>query len=169
MSCVANTNTAMANTEISLGIGQNRADINLFAESLELDATVLILTGRYNFSENFSVGARALSGINKTDDFQVGGGLNQGYEVFVGSKYRLGKKLSLFGDTGFSLIEVDFRTPRVISDNLNFGALFRAGLSYELTQNVNLNIDYTWLYTPSSSELESEKAKTFGLSIGYEF
>lgn len=163
------TNTAIANAEISLGVAQNRANFQVATESPTLDATVLTLTGRYHFSDHVSVGGRVLAGINDTDDSQFSGGLNRGYEVFVGTKYKLGNQFSIFGDTGLSFSEIDFVTPQTRSDKLILGAIFRGGLSYELTQRVNLNIDYTFFYNPQDSSQEAERTQTLGLSVGYKF
>ncbi|MEX1222241.1 MAG: outer membrane beta-barrel protein [Idiomarina sp.] len=172
------TDTAIANAEFSIGIAQHRADFRLASRNSNfdttirdhaLDSTILTFTGRYYYSDNFSVGARALTGINDTDDFELSGGLNNGYEVFVGTQYRLGKQWSFVGDAGLGYSDVEYARPRGRSDIRYLGPILRVGLAYEFSPNINLNMEYTWLDRVSDDHVGAEKTQTLGLSIGYRF
>ncbi|RUO66451.1 Opacity protein [Pseudidiomarina planktonica] len=162
-------NTAVANAEFGVGVAQHRADFRLANGNRTLDSTALTLTGRYHFKDNFSVGARILSGINDSDDSELSGGLSKGYEIFVGTQHTFGNEWSVFGDTGLVYADVDFTTPDRWSDIRFFGFMLRAGVAYELTRNINLNIDYSWHDGSNGEVVSADTTQTIGLSIGYKF
>jgi opacity protein-like surface antigen len=129
----------------------------------------LMLQAGYNFNQYVALEARYWIGIS---DVSIAGGdvSLDSFGIYVKPQYPVTQELNLYGLLGYATSEFDGST--VNGDNLD-GFSWGLGASYDVTDNIELFVDYTYLYDDTSVSAlgtkydDSIDAVNFGVTYNF--